>query len=333
MTIDEKVYTQAESMLDNEGTLLYLSEFGSQLYGTADETSDKDFRGIFLPSKRKLYLGTAKHEINFTTGNQDSKNNSEDLDLKLYSLQKFLSLLGEGETGAMDLLFSTTIKNNYVNPECPLFMSELVHNIPKLINANTMKAYYGYAMAQAKRYGIKGSRYNRFLEVYGIANGVSEKLRVADIIPMLELVMDKSECFVKEDGDEKYLVLGGKLHDFTVSIGEFKKRISKTIDEYGNRVKENTVDWKSLSHAIRALDQLFEFFTTGQIHFPLKTAKHLYDVKKGYCNFDEVLQEIEEKLDLVQLIQKTNLTVTKDYAVDENLVANTIISLYDKFAI
>ena len=333
MTLDEKAYAKAESMLMNEGTLLYLSEFGSHLYGTADETSDRDYRGIFLPSKYNLYLGRAKHELNFSTGSQDSKNTNEDVDIKLYSIQKFMKSLSEGETGAMDLLFSNKSRNNYTHEKYPLLMSDIIGKLPYLINASTMKAYYGYAMSQAKKYGIKGSRYNRFLEAYGIANGVSEQLRVADIVPMLEPVMDKSECFVKEDGDEKYLVLGGKLHDFTVSIGEFKKRISKTINEYGDRIKDNAVDWKSLSHAVRALDQLFEFFTTGMIEFPLKNAKHIYNIKHGLCNFDEVLEEIENKLDLVQQIQKTNLTVTKDYEVIDDMVASIVISLYDKFAI
>jgi len=36
---------------DNNVKPLYISYFGSKLYGTNNEKSDTDFKGIFLPSK------------------------------------------------------------------------------------------------------------------------------------------------------------------------------------------------------------------------------------------------------------------------------------------
>ena len=43
--------------------LIYLSLYGSNLYGTALPTSDTDYRGIFIPSMEDLLLGKAEKKI------------------------------------------------------------------------------------------------------------------------------------------------------------------------------------------------------------------------------------------------------------------------------
>ena len=48
---------------ENDCTLLYLTMFGSQLYGTSTGSSDVDIRGIFLPSQKSLVLQDAKHSL------------------------------------------------------------------------------------------------------------------------------------------------------------------------------------------------------------------------------------------------------------------------------
>src|SRR6056297_3686368 len=84
--------------------LIYLSEFGSSLYGTNSENSDIDYKGIFLPNKRELLLGKKMKSYTYSSGNDKGKNTKNDVDIQLWSLHYFIELLSKGETGAIDLL-------------------------------------------------------------------------------------------------------------------------------------------------------------------------------------------------------------------------------------
>lgn len=74
--------------------------FGSYLYGTNNENSDKDYKGIFLPDWKGCVLNKIPNSFNFTTGSNDSKNSKDDVDEEIYSLQYFIKLACEGQTVA-----------------------------------------------------------------------------------------------------------------------------------------------------------------------------------------------------------------------------------------
>lgn len=100
----------AKSLLNKGDKLVYLSHFGS-VDGTNSEKSDCDLRGVFVPGVASLLFsglvkGTASHHYRFSSGANDSKNSAEDVDVELWSLQKWLNMLAAGDTGALDLLFS-----------------------------------------------------------------------------------------------------------------------------------------------------------------------------------------------------------------------------------
>ena len=151
----EKIINKTKEIIE-DNKLLYLSLFGSHLYGTNNLNSDVDIRGIYLPTKKALYLDNIKHEINFSTGIEHCKNNSNDIDIKLFSIQKFLKLSKLGDTNALDLFFS------YTYPETILYEDKLIYeflyNVDKILDIKDMKAYYSYCIRQAQKYGIKGSR-------------------------------------------------------------------------------------------------------------------------------------------------------------------------------
>lgn len=65
--------------------------FGSHLYGLETPTSDKDYKGIYLPHPREILLGTAKKSIDTSTGDKNSKNGVNDVDRQIYSLQSLLA--------------------------------------------------------------------------------------------------------------------------------------------------------------------------------------------------------------------------------------------------
>ncbi len=83
--------------------ILMRTQFGSHVYGTNLPTSDTDFKGIYIPTKRDLYLSRAQKTINTgTKENKSARNESTDIDEEIFSLQQYLKLLSEGQTVALD---------------------------------------------------------------------------------------------------------------------------------------------------------------------------------------------------------------------------------------
>ena len=78
----QSVFDNAINKVYDYGKPLYLTVFGSHLYGTNTENSDKDYKGIFLPSIKKLMLEESVNNVTLTTGKTDSKNSSEDCNVQ-----------------------------------------------------------------------------------------------------------------------------------------------------------------------------------------------------------------------------------------------------------
>jgi predicted nucleotidyltransferase len=146
---------------DNKDKILYLSFFGSKLYGTDTEKSDTDLKGIFLPSKDSCFMLNAVKQ--YTSESKEGQNTKDDIDITLYSLQYFLELLSTGDTGAMDLFFSIYSNKTIIHQE-PEFIELLKINKPYLITKNPA-AFFGYIMGQVSSYGIRGSRYGDLLKL------------------------------------------------------------------------------------------------------------------------------------------------------------------------
>ena len=89
--------------------------------------------------------------------------------------------------------------------------------------------------------------------------------------------------------------------------------LEKFYDDYGHRAKlaaENkNIDWKAISHALRAAIQTKEIITKGTITFPLKDAPFLMQVKAGKLDYtDEVAPVLESLMDEVEtMVSQSNL--------------------------
>ncbi len=65
--------------------------YGSFLYGTNVPTSDKDIKGVFLPSAEEILMVNVPSTFTENSNkDSDRKNSAEDTDFQLFSLKKFL---------------------------------------------------------------------------------------------------------------------------------------------------------------------------------------------------------------------------------------------------
>jgi hypothetical protein len=120
----------------------------------------------------------------------------------------------------------------------------------------------------------------------------------------------------------------GKKYPQNLSIANAVVYAEKQFNEYGHRAllakRNEGIDWKALSHAVRVADQAIELLTTHEIKFPLETRKTLLEIKCGEWTFDTVSQLIEQRFDeLVDAQSKSSLPETPDWEFMEQFVLHS----------
>ena len=327
---------QAQALCREHGaSLLFLTLFGSTLYGTETPgKSDVDVRGIFLPSRESLALNKAPKSLHFSTGNNERRNLAGDVDIDLWSAQHWLlKLLPSGDTGALDVLFAPS------HAACTLYrhpaLDAVFANPLRLMDTGKGRAYAEYSLGQAKKYGIKGSRVGAlkavraWLQAHCPAPQPDERLR--DYLDALAAsCADDRFCSVVTVQEERALQLCGKLHMATIRMEELTRRVEADMRRYGARAEEaernEGLDFKALSHALRALDQMEELLQTGKIVFPLRGREELVAVKEGRYPWRDVEPRILERLAAVDALRE-NARFTGAY--DTAFAESCVLACYD----
>lgn len=306
--------------------------FGSHLYGTANENSDKDFKGIFMPTKEQIYLGKVPKALTFNTKKDNGeKNTNEDIDTELYSLHYFLHLACEGETVALDMLHAP----EDMLKETTKIWDRIISERHRFYTKN-LRAFVGYARRQASKYGIKGSRLNdakrvlEFISQTGHHYGpIFIKLKdVWEELPTGEHIFKLPE---DASGVRMYEVCGRKTGE-TASLEYLWNTVNNFYKNYGARAeqaaKNEGIDWKAVSHALRAAYQVKQILTEGTITFPLREAEYLRQVKEGKLHY---LNDVAPKLDnLMDEVEALSVTSTLPMHVDRQYWDNFLISVIEE---
>ncbi len=288
--------------------ILFLCRFGSHLYGTNTDQSDEDYKGIFLPTKEQCFLNKIPKSIvyNSKSSNAD-KNTSEDIDIELYSLHYYLELLKKGDTGALDILHAWS-NDDAIMQHSTIFI-ELYENRKDFYTTN-LRAFVGYCRTQAAKYGIKGSRLNdskKVLDFFQPWIDNNKPCRLEDIWNALPT----GEHIRKIDADPDngiqfpmYEVCNRKVQS-TVTIQYAYDVIEKFYLAYGERAKKAAknegIDWKAVSHALRCAYQMRTVYRDGDIIFPLPEAPELLKVKNGELDYmSEVAPKLESVMEEVE---------------------------------
>lgn len=284
-------------------------KFGSHLYGTNTPESDTDYKGIFMPDREQVLLGKIPKSINTQTKtNNNEKNSSEDVDTELYSLHYFIHLACKGETVALDMLHAP---DNMIIESSDIW-HQIVAQRQRFYTKN-LKAFVGYARRQASKYGIKGSRLSDARNVLTFLKHSCCSIRsVWDDLPEGEHIFKHPPDI---NGIRMYEVCGKKIPE-TVSVEYAYNIVDKFEKVYGERVRQaannENIDWKAISHALRAAFQVKQILTEGTITFPLKEAAYLKDVKQGLLDYQTVVcPRLEELMDEVEQLSAASILPDK----------------------
>jgi predicted nucleotidyltransferase len=298
--------------------------FGSHLYGTSDESSDHDFKGVFMPTRKQIYLGKIPNSVsNNSKKNTRTKNTSEDVDIETYSLHYFLHLACEGETVALDMLHAP----DEMLIETSHIWKRIVAERHRFYTKN-LKSFGGYARRQAAKYGIKGSRLDAAKRVSEFLKGFDQNVQMFDIWDKLPMPEHCSKSRNKATGEEEYDVCGKRIQK-TTRVRYALPIVETFHKNYGARAKaaaqNKGIDWKALSHALRAAFQVKQILTQKTITFPLEDAPYLLAVKQGQLDYrSEVAPRLE---DLMEEVEQLTLTSDLPASVDRKYWDDFIIKV------
>lgn len=315
--------------------------FGSHLYRLQTENSDKDYKGIYLPERDNLLLGNYAKHYSQSTGDDKSRNTKDDVDVEIFSLPYFIELACKGETVALDMLHADSVLQQNIsdkqpNGKTPLWV--IWHDLQlkrKMFYTKNMKSYIGYARKQANKYGIKGSRMEAVEKVINFTScsyndEQRASLKIRDVIkklPESEYVKVVVMPETKQGDLTFYEVCGRKFQD-TLTLEQLKQNCQNIYDEYGDRAKlakmDLGVDWKAVSHALRASYQMLGILQDGDFEYPLPQTKFLLEVKTGQLNFvnevqpelDNLIVKIEQLAEESSLPEKVNRKFWDDWLLN-----------------
>lgn len=281
--------------------------YGSRLYGTDTETSDFDYKAIYIPSIDNMLLGKkfSKFRERYAADGTPIDNFTAMMDsgeeTEYIPLQVLIADFTKGQTYATELMFALI-----ANPEYHLH--DMAKDVVSKFKHNDVISMVSFAKKQTMDYI---SRARRAADVDEVLTILADHMTMATLHSKLETIYDKiPEKFhiVMEKDVKPYrgIYIAGRQYSERTSISDIYNSLTIIQKEYGTRVKNailtGSVDWPSMSSAIRCYEEALELFDTGVITFPRKNSEYLRDVKQGKIPFDIVkpyLEEISDKVDYI----------------------------------
>jgi len=328
MTFNDKILKLQE--LNPGCKLIFFTKFGSHLYGTDTPNSDQDFKGVYMPSMEMMYLNKVKNTIQTGVDKEHGqKNTSEDIDIQLFSLQYFIELASQGQTVALDMLHANIDSIQYIDP----VFNDIMRVRDKFYTKN-LKAFVGYARKQAAKYGLKGSRLDAIkncMNVLAVTEKSSKLWQVWEQLPIGE-----HSRFIEDNpqGLGQYEICGKILQE-TMGCDYAYNFLEKYYKSYGARAiqaqNNEGVDFKAISHALRAAYQVRSIYVDGTITFPLKQAEYLRNVKLGKFHYaNEVAPVLEEMIEEVEYIScRSDLPEKVSKEFTDKLIIDSVLKFYN----
>jgi RNA repair pathway DNA polymerase beta family len=291
--------------------LIVEMRFGSHLYGTATEQSDLDTKAVFIPSARDILLQRVRHTmVESADKPAHRKNVPGAAESEAYSLQRYLDLLAEGQTVALDMLFAPD--PTMLRQPDPLWR-EIQANASRLVTRRA-SFFVRYCRQQANKYGIKGSRIASARQALALLSAAEARhgtaAKLAAIEPELTALVAATDhaglVDVPAPGDRliRHLEVCGRKMPFPGTIKNAREVVQRLVAQYGQRAlqaeRNEGVDWKALSHAVRVGCEALELLDTGRITLPLRDATEILAIKRGERPYHAVAAEIERLLTAVE---------------------------------
>lgn len=303
--------------------LIYRILHGSHLYGTNTETSDEDFKEVYIPSGRSILLQRIQEaRASGPEKAANEKNKVGDVDTNSFAITKLFSMITKGDIIGCEMI--------YTPPQNILFKDsryDLILENKNIFLSRKVDGYVGYCRQQANKYGIRGSRVAAVRGATELIRDLMDKgwSKVSAVWPELVAYAEATEhCEIEmiKNGatgeDMPHFVCCGKKQPITNPLKSAYECYYKVFEEYGHRAlaaeKNQGIDWKAVSHACRVGEQAIELLKYHTITFPRPNAEQLLRIKQGKVEYqavadylDELLLQVEHESRISTLPEKADL--------------------------
>ncbi len=312
-TIKQPEYKFLHDPSQIHGTLCYLTVSGSYAYGTNNENSDLDIRGVAIEDRDALLLGKgmAQYEDKGT-------------DTVVFGLQKFVSICRGCNPNALEMLGT--------RPEHVLFMDDagklLRDNIELFLSKKAYQTFAGYATSQLRRIQnamahdsypeaekerhIKKSIDNMMLfvkEEYSVHEGTFD-FSIADEETNPHLVVSVN---VKNMPLRKYNDVNSHLYTMLHNYDKLNHR---------NRKKDEAHLRKHAMHLVRLYLTGIDILRGNGVHtYREKELPLLRDIRAGKVSMEEVFKMAEDfETEIEDAYIHSRLPATPDNEAIDNLL-------------
>lgn len=284
----------------NLGTnIILLGLGGSHAYGTNNENSDIDIRGIATRTKRDILIGNDFEQVV-----------DVDTDTTVYSFDKIIKLLCSCNPNVIEILG--------LKPEHYIYLSDagrkLIDNRHLFLSKKAIHSFGGYANAQLRRLENKSARLvNQSQQEAYILKSIEHafvelKTRFLEMPDdAIKLYIDKSQ---RDDYDTE-IFCDILLHHYPLrdykgmmnTMGEIIKSYAK-IGKRNEKAIEHNKLGKHMCHLVRLYLMCFDILEKGEIiTFREKEHDLLMSIRNGEY-LDENRQPISEFYELVDDLEK-----------------------------
>lgn len=322
---------------------------GSQAYGTSEENSDIDKKGVYIQSNDEILVFDYEPQINVTK------------DECYYEVGRFLELLSMANPTCIEMLYSDEKFITYISPEFELIREHRA----KFLTKKCADSFSNYGMSQIKKASSTGKKFNieaseikhktPFDFTYYYKDGKSfslneylkkenllqSKCGLARIDHMKDcyalyydfnnlgyrgIIGDKSNeirlssipkgevpLFMIYYNVEAYSKYMKEYNEYNVWLENRNKNRYVDVINHGQKIGGSFIDGKNMLHTRRLLDVGMEICKTGTFSVHRPNAEYLLSIKHGKVSLDKILEDVEKDMKgLKELYDNSNLPDSVD---------------------
>lgn len=329
--INEAIKAPEYDFLRNDENLgeniVLLGLGGSHAYGTENEHSDLDIRGIATNSKRNILIRKDFEQVV-----------ERETDTTIYSFEKIVKLLCECNPNTIEILG--------LKPEHYLYLSpigkELLKNKHLFLSKRAIHSFGGYANSQLRRMENKSAR---LVDQTKMEENILKSIQHADVDfrnKYFDMPEDSIKLYVDASNQEEYdseifmdvTLKHYPLRDYSAMWSEMNN-IVKAYSKFGKR-NQNAVEHNKLAkhmmHLVRLYLMCFDILENGEIvtyrekeHdflMSIRAGKYLDEQRQPTPEFYKIVDELEKKLELLSvktdLPEKVDMRKINDFVMSVN---------------
>lgn len=329
--INEAIKAPEYDFLRNDKNLgeniILLGLGGSHAYGTENEHSDLDIRGIATNSKRNILIRKDFEQVV-----------ERETDTTIYSFEKIVKLLCECNPNTIEILG--------LKPEHYLYLSpigkELLKNKHLFLSKRAIHSFGGYANSQLRRMENKSAR---LVDQTKMEENILKSIQHADVDfrnKYFDMPEDSIKLYVDASNQEEYdseifmdvTLKHYPLRDYSAMWSEMNN-IVKAYSKFGKR-NQNAVEHNKLAkhmmHLVRLYLMCFDILENGEIvtyrekeHdflMSIRAGEYLDEQRQPTPEFYKIVDELEKKLELLSvktdLPEKVDMRKINDFVMSVN---------------